>query len=75
MLNVFITIILLDNNFINAFSYNVIFSEAFGFVIFSTEGPAVDFRNPVNPIEKQKVATNSMGPLKYYNSEVIFQVF
>ena len=66
LLNVFITIILSDNNFINAFSYNVIFSKANGFVICSTEGPVVDFRNPINPIEEQKVST------KYYNSEVIF---
>ena len=66
MLNVFITIILSDNNFINAFSYNVIFSGAIGFVICSTEGPTVDFRNPINPVEEQKVAT------KYYNSKVIF---
>ena len=66
MLNVFVTIILSDNNFINAFYYNVIFSRAIGFVIFSTEGMTVDFRNPINLIEEKKVAT------KYYNSEVIF---
>ena len=66
MLNVFITIILSDNNFINSFSYNVIFSKAIGFVIGSIEGPTIDFRNPINPIEEKKVAT------KYYNSKVIF---
>ena len=65
MLNVFITIILSDNNFINAFSYNVIFSKEIGFVICSTEVLAIDFRNIVNPIEEKKVAT------KYYNSKVI----
>ena len=66
MLNVFITIILSDNNFVYAFSYNVIFSREIGFVICSIEGPTIDFRNLVNPTEEQKVAT------KYYNSEVIF---
>jgi spermidine synthase len=45
-------------------------SGAIGFVISSTEGPAVDFRNPVNPIEEQEAATKLRGPLKYYNSEV-----
>lgn len=45
-------------------------SGAIGFVICSTEGPAVDFRNPVNPIEEQKGTTKSRGPLKYYNSEM-----
>lgn len=45
-------------------------SGAIGFVICSTEGPAVDFRSPVNPIEGQKVATKPRGPLKFYNSEM-----
>ena len=66
MLKVFITIILSDNNFINSFSYNVIFIREIGLVIFSIEGPILDFINPVNPIEEKKVAN------KYYNSEVIF---
>ena len=66
MLNFFITSILSDKKFINAFSYNLIFSREIGFVICSIKGPAVDFRNLVNPIEEKRVAT------KYYKSMVIF---
>ena len=44
----------------------MIFSREISFVIFSTEGPIMDFRNPVNPMEEKKVET------KYYNSEAIF---
>jgi len=45
-------------------------SGAIGFVICSSEGPPVDFKNPINPIEEQKVATKLRGSLKFYNSEV-----
>jgi spermidine synthase len=45
-------------------------SGTIGFVICSSEGPPVDFKNPVNPIEEQKAATKLRGPLKFYNSEV-----
>ena len=36
-----------------------------------TEGPPVNFLNPVNPIEKLEGATKHKRELKYYNSEVI----
>uniref|UniRef100_A0A0C9S281 spermidine synthase n=1 Tax=Wollemia nobilis TaxID=56998 RepID=A0A0C9S281_9CONI len=45
-------------------------SGAIGFMICSTEGPSVDFKNPINPIEKQESATKLRGPLKFYNSEM-----
>ncbi|KAL9265275.1 Spermidine synthase-like protein [Drosera capensis] len=40
-----------------------------GFMLCSTEGPAVDFKHPVNPIDAIEVS--SKRPLKFYNSEVI----
>ncbi|RZC17115.1 Spermidine synthase, partial [Glycine soja] len=44
-------------------------SGVIGFLLCSTEGPYVDFRNPINPIDLE---TNliSKQPLKFYNSEV-----
>jgi spermidine synthase len=42
-----------------------------GFVLCSTEGPPVEFLNPVNPIEKLEGATKHKRELKYYNSEVV----
>eukprot|EP00252_Welwitschia_mirabilis_P011242 TRINITY_DN25306_c0_g1_i1.p1 TRINITY_DN25306_c0_g1~~TRINITY_DN25306_c0_g1_i1.p1 ORF type:complete len:364 (-),score=79.84 TRINITY_DN25306_c0_g1_i1:207-1298(-) len=45
-------------------------SGVIGFMLCSTEGPHVDFRHPVNPIEKQENNSNSRGPLKFYNSEM-----
>ncbi|KAB5531642.1 hypothetical protein DKX38_018312 [Salix brachista] len=47
-------------------------SGVIGFVLCSTEGPPVDFLNPVNPIEKLEGegATKNKRELKYYNSEV-----
>jgi hypothetical protein len=46
-------------------------SGVIGFVLCSTEGPPVDFLNPVNPIKKLEGATKHKKELKYYNSEVI----
>lgn len=40
-----------------------------GFMLCSTEGPAVDFKNPINPIDDESPA-KSIEPLKFYNSEV-----
>ncbi|CAN6896643.1 unnamed protein product [Brassica oleracea] len=37
-----------------------------GFMLCSTEGPDVDFKHPVNPIDDSK----SSGPLKFYNAEI-----
>ncbi|KAL9272677.1 Spermine synthase-like protein [Drosera capensis] len=45
-------------------------SGVIGFLLGSTEGPAVDFLHPVNPIEKIEGALNHQRELRYYNSEV-----
>lgn len=42
-----------------------------GFMLCSTEGPAVDFKNPINPIEDESHG-KTFGPLKFYNSEVCY---
>ncbi|KAJ7529066.1 hypothetical protein O6H91_15G032500 [Diphasiastrum complanatum] len=52
-------------------------SGVIGFMLCSTEGPVVNFRQAINPIEKLDITTNRNGepgvqvqkPLKYYNSE------
>ncbi|CAN6461772.1 unnamed protein product [Victoria cruziana] len=48
-------------------------SGVIGFMLCSTEGPEVDFRHPVNPIDVEE--TQSDRPLKFYNSEVIPSYF
>lgn len=45
-------------------------SGVIGFLICSTEGPPVDFKNPVNPIENVEGAVKHKRELKFYNSEV-----
>ncbi|KAK5842859.1 hypothetical protein PVK06_005273 [Gossypium arboreum] len=45
-------------------------SAVIGFLICSTEGPAVDFLNPINPIEKLEGAHQHKRELRYYNSEM-----
>ncbi|XP_042405534.1 spermidine synthase 1-like [Zingiber officinale] len=45
-------------------------SGVIGFVICSTEGPAVDFRHPVYHINEDDHCHKSVGPLKFYNSEI-----
>ncbi|KAB1206240.1 Spermine synthase [Morella rubra] len=45
-------------------------SGVIGFVLCSTEGPPVDFVNPINPIEKLEGALEHKRELKYYNSEM-----
>jgi spermidine synthase len=45
-------------------------SGVIGFMLCSTEGPAVDFQHPVFNIEEDEHSTKSKGPLKFYNSEV-----
>ncbi|KAM7272583.1 hypothetical protein ACFE04_027246 [Oxalis oulophora] len=45
-------------------------SGVIGFLLCSTEGPAVDFLNPVNPIEKVEDAANNKKERRYYNSEI-----
>lgn len=46
-------------------------SGVIGFMLCSTEGPAVDFQHPVYHIDQDEISIKSMGPLKFYNSEVI----
>jgi len=45
------------------------FSGMIGFMLCSTEGPPVDFKHPVNPIDENE-SQKSVRPLKFYNSEV-----
>lgn len=49
-------------------------SGVIGFLLCSTEGPTVDFRNPVNPIEKLG-HLKSKRELKFYNSEMHLAAF
>ncbi|KAF3431297.1 hypothetical protein FNV43_RR26028 [Rhamnella rubrinervis] len=44
-------------------------SGVIGFMLCSTEGPPVDFKHPVNPIDA-KDSNKSKGLLKFYNSEI-----
>ncbi|MBA0639348.1 hypothetical protein Goklo_022388, partial [Gossypium klotzschianum] len=41
-----------------------------GFLLCSTEGPYVDFKVPVNPIDPDQISGVAKQPLKFYNSEV-----
>jgi len=45
-------------------------SGVIGFMLCSTEGPPVDFKHPVNPIDANDSQSKSKGPLKFYNSEI-----
>ena len=45
-------------------------SGVIGFVLCSTEGPDVDFKNPINPIEKLDGAMTYIREMKFYNSDV-----
>ncbi|KMT07280.1 hypothetical protein BVRB_6g149100 [Beta vulgaris subsp. vulgaris] len=45
-------------------------SGVIGFMLCSTEGPQVDFKHPVNPIDKIENTENEARPLKFYNSEL-----
>ncbi|XVE58391.1 hypothetical protein DITRI_Ditri04bG0166100 [Diplodiscus trichospermus] len=45
-------------------------SGVIGFLICSTEGPPVDFLNPINPIEKLDGACHHKRELRFYNSEM-----
>lgn len=44
-------------------------SGLIGFLLCSTEGPPVDFVNPINPIEKLEGADKHKRKLRFYNSE------
>ncbi|OWM79629.1 spermine synthase [Punica granatum] len=45
-------------------------SGVIGFLLCSTEGPPVDFINPVNPIEKVEGAGKQCRELRFYNTEM-----
>ncbi|RWR96475.1 spermine synthase [Cinnamomum micranthum f. kanehirae] len=45
-------------------------SGVIGFLLCSTEGPHVDFLNPINPIEKLDGALHFKRELRFYNSEI-----
>ncbi|XP_074583278.1 spermidine synthase 1-like [Curcuma longa] len=45
-------------------------SGVIGFMICSTDGPAVDFQHPVYHIEEEDHLNESLGPLKFYNSKI-----
>ncbi|CAM8959200.1 hypothetical protein QQ045_004341 [Rhodiola kirilowii] len=45
-------------------------SGTIGFLLCSTEGPVVDFKHPINPIEKLEGALNYRRELMFYNSDV-----
>lgn len=50
---------------------NLFFSGVIGFMLCSTEGPPVDFKNPINPIDADDDHAKTNGPLRFYNSEVL----
>ncbi|KAF5746621.1 spermidine synthase family protein [Tripterygium wilfordii] len=45
-------------------------SGVIGFMLCSTEGPHVDFKHPVNPIDATCCHNKEKQPLKFYNSEI-----
>ncbi|KAL9166214.1 hypothetical protein ABFS82_05G015100 [Erythranthe guttata] len=45
-------------------------SGVIGFMLCSTEGPDVDFKRPVNPIDADDSLAQAKGPLRFYNSEI-----
>ncbi|XP_061360118.1 spermine synthase-like isoform X2 [Gastrolobium bilobum] len=45
-------------------------SGVIGFILCSTEGPPVDFVNPINPIEKVEGAAKHRRELRFYNSQM-----
>lgn len=51
--------------------FNFDFSGVIGFLLCSTEGPPINFKNAINPIDRNESYGVAKGPLKFYNSEVI----
>ncbi|WOK95213.1 spermidine synthase 1 [Canna indica] len=45
-------------------------SGVIGFMVCSTRGPTVDFQHPVYRVEEDEQSNKSLGPLKFYNSEI-----
>lgn len=57
--------------FANVFYHGISASSGIiGFMLCSTEGPAVDFKHPVNPLNPDNYGVAKV-PLKFYNSEVL----
>ncbi|KAK4779972.1 hypothetical protein SAY87_016078 [Trapa incisa] len=50
-------------------------SGVIGFMLCSTEGPAVDFKHPINPIDSDENLSKSNQPLRYYNTEIHYAAF
>lgn len=61
-----------SNKFLTFLNWNLTFSGVIGFMLCSTEGPEVDFKNPINPIDVKENQNKSTIPLKFYNQEVSF---
>ncbi|KAJ8427322.1 hypothetical protein Cgig2_030587 [Carnegiea gigantea] len=51
--------------------FSVIFSGVIGFMLCSTEGPPVDFRHPINPLDENENSGIANTPSKFYNSDVL----
>lgn len=51
--------------------YGWLCSGVIGFILCSTDGPPVDFKNPINPIEKLEGALENPSQPRFYNSQVI----
>ncbi|KAK4788133.1 hypothetical protein SAY86_019452 [Trapa natans] len=45
-------------------------SGVIGFMLCSTEGPPVDFKHPINPIDSDENLSKLSRPLKFYNREI-----
>uniref|UniRef100_M1DC10 Putrescine N-methyltransferase n=1 Tax=Solanum tuberosum TaxID=4113 RepID=M1DC10_SOLTU len=54
------------------YAWTTVPTGVIGYMLCSTEGPEVDFKNPVNPIDKDITHVKSnLEPLKFYNTDVI----
>ncbi|KAL2896384.1 Spermidine synthase [Bienertia sinuspersici] len=51
-------------------SVPIYISGNIGYMLCSTEGPAVDFKHPINPLDENENSGIANEPLKYYNTEV-----
>ncbi|KAL9227438.1 hypothetical protein vseg_003126 [Gypsophila vaccaria] len=45
-------------------------SGVIGYMLCSTEGPPVDFKHPINPLDENECSGVANTPLKFYNSEM-----
>ncbi|KAG0461344.1 hypothetical protein HPP92_021335 [Vanilla planifolia] len=50
-------------------------SGVIGFMLCSTDGPPVDFQNPVHLIDERDELNKTKGPLKFYNPEIHYASF